>query len=275
MFNVSILEARTIIRTIDRTYGTDLSGLAMASFRIRLSEILQRGKFRSPRALVDRLLEDPRYVDTFIRDISIGSPDMFRDPDVWIYLRDELIPSVLKSCHHPEIVIPESVTGNELYSMLVLLREMEIDNRVDLVVTCRNQKILDRIIKAELPNVRFKNSRDNYEIFYPGSTFERYTGRRGNINYLKPELLDGIEFRVQEPGLDFCSDTTQIVMYRNRMIYLNAEMHYKRLKQVLSDMKKDAFLVIGIHEALDGFGLDKLYSPAVPELGIYKKKNAG
>ncbi len=97
MFSVSILEARTIIRTIYKTYGTDLSGLAMASFRLRLSEILETHDIKLPEDLVAILLEDPEFYETFIRDVSIGSSDMFRDPDLWIDIRDRILPFLLKS----------------------------------------------------------------------------------------------------------------------------------------------------------------------------------
>ncbi len=81
MFSISVLEAKTIIRTIDKTYGTDLSGLSMASFRLRLSEMLQMHKFEDFDSLVASLMQDKAYYETFMRDISIGSPDMFRDRD--------------------------------------------------------------------------------------------------------------------------------------------------------------------------------------------------
>ena len=178
MFSISILEARTIIRTINRTYGTDLSGLAMASFRFSLSEIMQAHNIRGLEILLSRLNKDPEFFETFIRDISVGSPDMFRDPDFWIYFRDQLLPEVLKSIMYPEIIIPESVTGNELYSSLVMLREAKFDYRVDLVVTCRNDRIRDQILQGRFSNISYKNSLDNYEVFHPGSSFEQYTETR-------------------------------------------------------------------------------------------------
>ena len=157
MFNVSVLEAKTIIRTIDKIYGTDLSGLAMASFRLRLSEILKTNSFKNIDALIERLLDDPDYYETFIRDISPGSPDMFRDPDFWIYFRDQFLPTILKSRRYPEIIIPESVTGNELYTMAVLLNETGLDYRIDLVVTCRNVKIKKQITEKKLSNIRYSD----------------------------------------------------------------------------------------------------------------------
>jgi len=274
MFSVSILEAKTIIRTIDKIYGTDLSGLAMASFRLRLSEILKTHNFKNTNALIERLLEDPEYYETFIRDISIGSPDMFRDPDFWIYFRDQFLPIILKSRRYPEIIIPESVTGNELYTMAVLLNETGLDYRIDLVVTCHNVKIQKHITEGKLPNIRFKNSKDNYEVFHPGSSFENYTETRSGNIYMRADLLQEVEFRLQSPDELVCSDKTALVFYRNRMIYQNAELQYKRLKQFLKEMPKEAYLITGIKEAIDGFGMEQLYETVSEDLKIYMKKDA-
>lgn len=274
MFNVSIPEARNIIRAIKKTYGTDLSGLAMASFRIRLSEILQVHALNSTEVLIEKLLDDPVYYETFMRDISNGSPDMFRDPDFWIYFREELLPSILKSRHYPEIVIPESVTGHELYSMAVLLNEAEIEYRIDLVATCRNEKIRERILEGDLQNTLFKNSKDNYELFNPGSSFDQYIDIRKGKKYLNPGLLKGVDIRLQSPDQPVCSDRTSLILYRNRMIYLNAEEQYNRLKKLLEEMAENTYFITGIRESIDRFGLDHMYSVISPDLKIYIKNHA-
>jgi chemotaxis protein methyltransferase CheR len=274
MFNVSIPEARNIIRAIKKTYGTDLSGIAMASFRIRLSEILQAQALNSTEVLIEKLLDNPPYYETFMRDISNGSPDMFRDPDFWIYFREELLPSILKSRHYPEIVIPESVTGHELYSMAVLLNEAKIEYRVDLVATCRNEKIRDRILEGDLPSIIFKNSKDNYELFNPGSLFDQYIDIRRGKKYLNPGLLKGVEIRLQSPDQPVCSDRTSLILYRNRMIYLNADEQYNRLKKLLGEMAGSTYFITGIRESIDHFGLNQMYSVISPDLKIYIKNHA-
>jgi len=274
MFNVSILEARTIIRTIYKTYGTDLSGLAMASFRLRLSEILKFNKLESTEELVILLLEDPGFYETFIRDVSIGSSDMFRDPDLWMDIRDRILPAMLNSEMYPEVLIPDTVTGGELFTMSILLQEMGLDYRVDLVTTCRNEKISEQIQKGEIPHSRFKNSSDNYELFHSDSSFEQYTVTRDGMKYLKPELIKDVVFRIQPPEQTVCSKKTTLVLYRNKMIYQNAERQYKMLKKLLGEMKVGCYLIIGIQEAIDGFGLENMYSAISTDLNIYTKKNA-
>jgi chemotaxis protein methyltransferase CheR len=271
MFSITPREASSVIRVIKSTYGTDLSGFTMASFRLRLSHILKSHAIRDTRVLVGKLLEDKDYYETFVRDISIGSPDLFRDPDFWIHLRDRLLPDILKSRLYPEIVVPDSVTGDELYSLVVLLQEAGNDFRVDLVATCRNKLIMDRILDGKLSNLRYKNSRDNYRVFNPGSSIEDYFELRNGTRHFRTDLLQGVEFRLQSPDQTECSDKTALVLYRNRMLYMNPELQSTRLRQLLQEMKEGTCFVTGIRETIEGFGLDHLYTVVSPDLKIYAK----
>ena len=94
MFTVSVNEVKTIVRAIKKANGTDLSGLAIASLRYRLSGILKSYKLENTESLIAKFQNDPDFLDRFISDISVGSPDMFRDPDLWIHIRENLLPII-------------------------------------------------------------------------------------------------------------------------------------------------------------------------------------
>jgi chemotaxis protein methyltransferase CheR len=199
---------------------------------------------------------------------------MFRDPDFWVYFRDRLLPEVLKLFMYPEIIIPESVTGNELYSLAVLLREANLDYRVDIRITCRNDRIRDQILKGAFSNTDFKNSLDNYEIFNPESSFEQYLETRNGNKYFRSALLEGVEIRIEAPDRIGFSEKTAVILYRNRLIYQDAGMQYKTLRHFLENMHEGAHLITGLKENIDGFGLEGLYVPVSDDLKIYKRINA-
>ncbi len=274
MFSVTLQEARNIIGTLQKALDEDISGIAMASFRIRLSGIMQERGMNNAKELMDSLGSDPGFCEIFLRDISIGSPDLFRDPDLWICVRDELLPEILKTWMYPEILVPESVTGNELCSMAVLLREANLDYRIDLVATCRNEKIKEQIQEGELPDPRYKNSQDNYGVFRPDGNLEEYLGHRKGIPCLKNDLLQGTEIRIQSPLKEYCSDRTALVLYRNRMLYQDPISQYNTLRRILGQMPEGAYLITGIQESIHGFRLGHLYTTVSEDLKIYKRNHA-
>jgi len=273
MFTVSILEARTLIRAIKKACGRDLSGLAMASFRYRLSLILQTYKMDNIDSLIASIQENPDNLDRLISDISVGSPDMFRNPDLWIHIKENLLPIIFASRRYPEVYIPQCVTGDELYTCAIFLKEAGLDYKVDLVATCRDRRTKDRILNGELLNSRFKNSKDNFEVYNPDLSFEEYTATIKGKKYIKKELLEGIEVKIQGDDEPFCSENTALVIYRNRMLYQNAEMQYRTLRKLLSDMQKGTCFILGMGESIDGFGLDQYYKDLSSDFNIYIKKD--
>jgi chemotaxis protein methyltransferase CheR len=273
MFTVSLPEANTLIRAIKKANGTDLSGLSMASFRFHLSQVLQSHKLENIESLTKRILTDPDYFDRFMIEITADSSDMFRDPDLWIHLRDDLLPIFFASWRYPEIVIPQCVNGDELYTMAIFLKETGLDYRVDLVATCLNETIKKQILKGELHTSKYKNSKDNFDVYNPDSSFDKYIETKQGNKYLKEELLEGLEIKVQDHTEPTCSEKTALVIYRNRMLLQNAEMQYRTLKQLLGDMKKGTCFIVGIGESIDGFGFGDLYTEVSEDLKIYIKKD--
>lgn len=272
MITISIPEAKTLIRAVKKVNGTDLSGLAMASFRYRISGILHSFRLDNMNSLIAKIQNDPKFTDIFISEISVGSPDMFRDPDLWIHIRENLLPIIFASRRYPEVVIPQCVTGDELYTLAIFLKETGLDYRVDLVASCRDNRIREQILKGELPNPRYKNSKDNFEVYNPDLCFEEYTETRPGKKYIKQELLERVEIKVQKDDEPFCSENTALVLYRNRMLYQNAEMQYKTLAKLLADMKKGTCFITGIGESIDGFGLEQFYKTLSADYKIYIKK---
>jgi chemotaxis protein methyltransferase CheR len=245
----------------------------MASLRFNLAHVLRSNKISNIESLVSKIRNDRDYFERFMMDITADSSDMFRDPDLWIHLRDDLLPIFFASWRYPEVVIPQCVTGDELYTMAIFLKETGLDYRVDLVATCRNASIRQQILTGELHPTKYKNSKDNFEVFNPDSSFDQYIETRQGTKYLSPEILEGIEIKVQDDTESVCSDKTALVLFRNKLLLQNAEMHYRTLKQLLGDMKKGTCFIIGTGEPIDGFGLEGLYTEVSEDLKIYIKKD--
>ena len=271
MFNVSTAETRNIIRAIHDGYGFDFSGYTMSSLRLRISMILRDHNLLYPDLLISRLLEDPEFFDTFLLDISVGSPDLFRDPDLWIELRDTIIPELLHHHNQFEILIPSSVTGDELYSMAILVQESGWSDLITLTTTCLNDKIIKSIRTGMVDIGRQKSSQDNYRIFNPDGNPERYFHiQNGNV-YRISEYLERVNFRVQKPTALQIDIQVKLILFRNRLLYVNQALKNRILRHIAGKMEKDAILILGIRESLKDSGIEKDLSPVSAELNILGK----
>ena len=271
MFNVSIVETRSIIRAIYDRYGFDISGYAMSSLRFRIGRILIDHKLLYADALISRILEDTDFLDIFIHEISVGSPDLLRDPDFWIELRDQVIPELLSKNTGFEILVPSSVTGDELYSLAILMNESGWTGRIQMVATCLNKKIIDNIQEGLISQVRYKTSCDNYRIFNPKGQLDSYIYYNNGKILRSSQLLKQVRFLVKKPTALPISNRTMVILFRNRLLYVNQALKRKILTDIAGKMNVGTYLILGIRESLKGTGLENDLHSVSTELNIYRK----
>ena len=271
MLNVSVLEARSVIRAIYDRYGFDISSYTMCSLRLRIGRILNDYSLLYTDVLISRLLEDPGFLDTFIQEISVGSPDLFRDPDLWIELREKLIPELLTKLAEFEILVPSCVTGDELYSLAILLTESGWTKKIRLRTTCLNNEIINSIREGEMSQVRHKRSIHNYRIFNPEKNLEEYIHLNNGKIFKSRELLNQVKFQVKRPTALSINSRTKLILFRNRLLYVNQGLKTKILTGISDRMPVGSFLILGTRESLKGTGLDNSLNPVSTELNIYVK----
>ena len=271
MFNVSVVEARDVISAIYDRYGFDITSYTMSSLRLRIGRILHDHNLLCTNELISRLLEDPEFLDIFLKDTSVGSPDLFRDPDLWIEIRDKLIPQIFQEHQEFEILVPSSVTGDELYSLAILLKESGWTRKIRLQTTCLNNEIIDSIRNGVLSQMRFKTSADNYRIFNPDGNLDEYLYNEDGKVFKSPELLKQVKFLIKKPTAVPINNRTRLILFRNRLLYVNPGLKTKIIKGISDRMPGGSFLILGIRESLEGNGHDNSLNPVSRELNIYEK----
>jgi len=271
MFTVTINETKNIIHIISQQYGIDLSGLAMASLRLKISQFCKDHHFLSPANLTTRLHEEPGFIESFLQSISASSPDMFRDPELWIKLRDQILPEMISELVTSRILIPDSVSGEEIYSMAILLKESGLDQQIKLTATCKSEGIRRQIENGPLSKGRYKNCQDNYLIFNPGSTLDKYFLQRDGKYYRKSGLLNPVDIMVQPEDQAGKAVHAKLILYRNRMIYLNPETSRRMISRMLDHAVEGCIFIIGIKESINYLGFKDRVHVISSDLNIYSK----
>lgn len=271
MFTVTIDETNSIIHIISQKYGIDLSGMAMASLRLKISQFCKDHHSHSPRSLITRLHDEPGFIESFMQGISASSPDMFRDPELWITLREQILPAMVPDSTTARILIPDSVSGEEIYSMAILLKESGLDRQIRLTATCINDSIRKLIENGPLSKGRYKNCQDNYLVFNPGSNLDKYFLQRDSKYYLKSGLCKPVDLMVQPEDHTGMKVHAKLILYRNRMIYLNPETSRRRISRMLDQAVEGCILIIGIKESVKYLGLKDRVRVISSDLNIYSK----
>jgi len=271
MFTVTNDETKNIILLISQKYGIDLSGLAMASLRLKISRFCKDHQTFTYENLITRLSDEPGFIEPFMQGISASSPDMFRDPELWIFLRDQILPGILADSKTTRILIPDAVSGEEVYSMAILLKESGLDQQIKLFATCLNNSIRKQIKNGPLSKGRYKNCKDNYVVFNPGSNLDKYFLHQNGHYYRKSGLLEPVDIMVQQEYRAGLPIHAKLILFRNHLIYLNQETGRRMIGRMFDQAAEGCIFIIGIKESINYLGLKDRVSAISSDLNIYMK----
>jgi len=271
MFTVTNDETKNIILLISQNFGIDLSGLAMASLRLKISRFCKDHKTFTYENLITRLSDEPGFIEPFMQGISASSPDMFRDPELWIFLREQILPGILVDSKTTRILLPDAVSGEEVYSMAILLKESGLDQQIKLFATCLNNSIKKQIKNGPLSKGRYKNCQDNYVVFNPGSNLDKYFLHQNGHYYRKSGLLKPVDIMVQQEYQAGMPIHAKLILFRNRLIYLNQETGRRMIGRMFDQAAEGCIFIIGIKESIHYLGLKDRVSTISSDLNIYMK----
>jgi len=268
---IGIVDTRNIIRTIQDVYGYDFSNYALTSLKRRLEKIIEDSSLASADNLNMRLREDKPFFDDFLKDISVETTEMFRDPSLWRTLRDETIPGLMNDNLRFRIWIPVCVSGDELYSLAILLREMDCLHKVEIIASSFCERCIENIKQGVFSEKKYEISAENYRRFQGASEFEQYVKINGKTAVRDTSLLESTSFIRQNIIFDSSPRDVKLILFRNKIIYYNPGWQDKVLQIMHKSLSPKGHLIIGAKEKIRGNAL-KDYIVMNESENIFKKK---
>ena len=159
--DVDAIEIELLLEGIRRRWGYDFTHYSYASIKRRLEHAKRESGFERFTQLLDQLLHDERAFDRFLRYMSVTVTEMFRDPPFYKSVREKLIP-VLKTYPFVKIWCAGCATGEEVYSMAILLHEEDYLGRARIYATDFNKHSLDIAEKGVYPARHLETYAANY-----------------------------------------------------------------------------------------------------------------
>jgi chemotaxis protein methyltransferase CheR len=269
-FEIGIVEYRNIIKVIKETYNYDFSDYALISFKRRIERVLQMHSLKQADVFIDKLREDPVFFQHFLQEISVESTEMFRDPSFWRYLRDELFPLLLKDNLKSKIWIPSCVSGDELYTLAVILHEHGWSDKFEILVSCINDLVIDKIKSGIFMNYKIEASTDNYSRYQGHAKLNDYFVMKGEQAFRDSSLIKNVNFIKQNVNFDNLQDDVKLIFCRNQLIYLTQSLHDKMLKVFYDSLITGGYLAIGVKEQI-GMMSSKYFKVINEAESVYKK----
>ena len=212
------LEVELLLEGIHRRYGFDFREYAPASLRRRLRRRMDGEKVETISALQNLLLHDPAVMERLLLDLSVNVTAMFRDPTFYLAFREQVVP-LLRTYPFSRIWVAGCSTGEEVYSLAILLEEEGLAERVRIYATDINQAVLERAKLGVFPLDKMQEYTQNYIRAGGKRSFSEYYVARYAGARFSPALVDGVVFAQHNLASDAAFNEFHVISCRNVMIY--------------------------------------------------------
>jgi chemotaxis protein methyltransferase CheR len=272
MTELGIVDIRDIIKNIAGKYDFNFSEFALTSFKHRLEKLMIKNNLSSIDGLIRKLKNNKEFFDIFLHEISVPSTEMFRDPSLWRWLRDELFTNISdKNLNGFKIWFPNSVSGGELYSLAILLKEMNVLDKVQIISSSLSDKSIEYIKEGRYDLKKIEVSVENYVRFKGESDFSNYYRLDRYYAFRDTSLIKKVEFNKQNINFDNSPANIKLILFRNSLIYFNPSFQEKILRIMYDSLSAIGYLILGIKERIKNLDTNKSFEPVNELEGVYKK----
>ena len=247
--DIETIEIELLLDAIFLRYGYDFRGYAKASIRRRILQFMKISGAASVSDMIPRLIHDESYFEKLVMEFSITVTEMFRDPSLFLTLRQKVLP-LLKS--HPFIKVWHAgcATGEEAYSLAILIHEEALDKRTTFFATDFNDNALKKAKAGILELECARQYSQNYQLSGGKGSFSDYYHARYGALAIKRGLKKKITFANHNLVTDQVFSETHLILCRNVMIYFDKALQERVIRLFYESLVHGGFLCLGMKESL-------------------------
>jgi len=265
------LEVKLLLEAIYQRYGYDYRNYARASIKRRIQKLLKNSGLMNVSELIPMVIHDPDFFESVIRTFSISVTEMFRDPHFYLTLREQVIP-VLKTYPFIKIWHAGCATGEEVYSMAILLHEEGLYQRSQIYATDISDELVNKARDGIFDIREIKNDTLNYQQSGGKCSFSDYYHSQYKSVIMDSSLKQNITFSTHNLTTDSVFGEMHLVICRNVMIYFNRELQERVFKLFTDSLIYKGFLCLGTKETLDFSTVQANFKQLLPKEKIYRKQ---
>ncbi len=253
---------------INSRYGLDFTNYERTSLKRGIVRLMLKHKIETSIELWSKVLKDKDFFNRAIDDLLVNLTELFRNPDVWIKLRNEVLPEMpnksLKIWH------AGCSTGEEVYTMSFVLEELCLLSRSRITATDLSTIALNKAIKGEYSTLLLTQYIVPFLKFFPNRMLQNYFDYKGTMATIKPKYQTNVTFRKHNLVLDYMNEKFDIIFCRNVMIYFDEKLKNRVLDLIFESLNKGGYLIIGYYDIMPDHG-KTLFDIVDVKTRIYKK----
>lgn len=264
------LEIDLLTEGVFRRYGYDFRDYSYPSLRRRIQKRMAGERCESISALQDKVLHDSGAMERLLLDLSINVTSMFRDPTFYQAIRANVIP-LLRTYPFLRIWHAGCSTGEEVYSMAIMLHEEGLYDRCRIYATDINEVVLDKARQGIFPLKAMQEYTSNYQRAGGTSDFSTYYTANYDNAIFSPALRENMIFAQHNLVTDAVFNEFHMIVCRNVMIYFNTELQERVLKLFYDSLQRFGVLALGRKESLRYTSVAGCYETLHAEERLYRR----
>jgi chemotaxis protein methyltransferase CheR len=240
-------EIDRLLETVFQQYGYDFRNYARASIERRIRQFLPKSGCTSITEVTERLMKDEAFFGKLVREFSITVTEMFRDPHVYASIRENVIP-LLKT--HPFVKIWHAgcATGEEAYSLAIVLKEEGLYDRCTIFVTDFNDEVLNKAKQGIYHIDKIQDATRNYMAAGGKSSFSDYYQADYSSVAMRRDLRQNMTFANYNLVTDGIFGEIHLILCRNVLIYFNRDLQNRVFELFSGSLVRDGILCLGTKE---------------------------
>ena len=242
-------EVNILLNDLLEVYGYDFTDYSRASLKRRINRLFGLDKFPSFAEFRYHLRTEPDYLKRFVEEITVNVTEMFRDPSFYKALKTDVLP-VLGTYPFIRIWMAGCATGEEVYSMAILLEEANLLHKSLLYATDLNPDVLEKAKRGMFPLSQMKQYSENYILSGGEKDFSSYYSANYNLAKFDDRLKPKMIFSMHNLVSDGSFNEFQLIMCRNVLIYFDKDLQTRVFNLFDESLQSLGYLALGSKETL-------------------------
>lgn len=264
------IEIQLLLEGIYRHYGFDFRDYALASLRRRVWNSVRAEGLSTISALQDRILHDRAALERFLLGVSVNVTAMYRDPSFYLTFRRRVVP-ILRTYPFIRIWHVGCSTGEEVYSMAILLHEENLYSRCRIYATDMNEEVLHQAQQGIFPLNRMREYTSNYLRAGGLRSFSEYYTAAYESAIFSASLRDHVVFSQHNLTMDGPFNEFHVILCRNVLIYFNRALQERAHSLFYDSLVMFGLLGLGQQETIAFNAHEHHYEELVRGERLYRR----
>lgn len=251
-------QVEILINDVLEQYGYDFTGYSRASLKRRLNRLYSLDKHVSFAEFRYKTLNDEVYFKHFVEGVTVNVTEMFRDPSFYKTLRTQILPN-LATYPFIRIWLAGCSTGEEAYSIAIMLKELNLLHKSLIYATDLNPTVLEKAATGMFPLAQMKSYSENYIESGGTKDFSSYYSATYSLAKFDMELKNKMIFSTHNLVSDRSFNEFQLILCRNVLIYFDRPLQFRVLQLFNQSLENLGYLALGSKESIDFSPLSPTY----------------